>query len=278
MPALDLRLLQVTIELDGQARTYSDLAIRAVGKKFASALQNECQISVANLDKPTRDYLLTVGTPFSRLSDLPRNAIRVEAGRESIGLSTLYEGGITTVIETQPPDIWMVIGALTARYEQGIVISTSEPPETTLRSITLALADRLDVSLEYNAPSTTLINYHYTGSVTRQIQSLNKLIPTIIVYLDDGVLVVQATDSPRGIKTFFITSTNGLIGKPNFDPFGVRCTVLYRPDIVVGSQIVLDVDEYPAANGAYTLYEVGFDLANRELPFYQHLRGRRALQ
>lgn len=275
MPALDLRLLQVTIQLDGQTRTYSDLAIRAVGKKFTSQLQNECQISVANLDKPTRDYLLTVGTPFNRLVDPPRNAIRVEAGRESTGLSTVYEGGITTVIETQPPDIWMVIGALAARNEQGVVISTVEPPETTLRSITRALADRLGASLEYNAPTTTVTNYYFTGSVAGQIRSLNKLIPSIVVYLDDGVLVVQADDVPRGTKPFSITSSNGLIGKPNFDPYGVRCTVLYRPDIVVGAQIVLDVDEYPAANGAYTIIELGFDLTNRELPFYQHLHGRR---
>ena len=278
MTTLDPRIVSVTIQLESETRTYTDLAVRAIGKKFRAALHNVCEIRVANIDKQTRDYLLTVGTPFNRLTDIPRNRILVEAGRQSYGQATVYDGGITTVIESQPPDIWMVINALTTRFEQGVAISTQATKNSSFRAVAQQLANSLSLQLEYLAPEFTLTNYNYSGSLGNQVKTLDNIFPNVDVYIDDSTLVVQGLEQVRRPgTTFFITSATGLIGKPNFDAYGVRCTVLYSPDIVVGAQIELDVSEYPAANGIYTIYELGFDLANREQPFYYHINARRPL-
>ena len=174
MTIIDPRILRVTIELEDEVRSYTDLAVRAVGKKFSSALHNTCEIRVANIDKQTRDYLLTIGTPFSRLSDVPKSRILVEAGRKSYGLSTVYDGGIERVIETQAPDIWLVVNAITTRFEQGITISTRAPKTSSLRAIAQELANSLNLSLEYVAPEFTLTGYNYSGSLGNQVKSLNK--------------------------------------------------------------------------------------------------------
>jgi len=277
MPTLDPRLLSVTIEIeDNVSRTYRDLAIRATGKKFASALHNTCEIRIANVDKTTRDYLLTVGTPFNRIANLLLNRIIVEAGRQSYGLSTVYAGNITTVTETQPPDIWLVINAQASRFQQGQAIGVQATPVSSLRSVAQQLADELGLALEYAAPEFTLTNYQFSGSVGNQIDTLNKLYPNIDVYIDDSAIVVQSINNSRPSSTlFFLSQSTGLIGKPSFDAYGVECTVLYTPDVVLGSRIELSTAEYPAADGEYTIYELDFDLANREQPFYYRLRARR---
>lgn len=274
---LDLRKLQVTIQVENEERTYEDLAIRAIGRKYASALQNECEIKIANLDKDTRDYLLTIGTPFNRLTDIPRNTIRVKAGRQNTNTGLVYEGGIMEVRETQPPDIWMIMNAMTNRFNQGKIESKTYSSNITLQSILQDIADNLELSLEYIAPSITVSNYQFTGSLAKQVQKLDKFLPNINIYIDDFTLIAQEVNTSRRGTNYILTSQTGLIGKPDFTSWGVRCTILYNGDIKIGDQITLNVDEYPASKGSYIIYEFGFDLSNRDQPFYYHLEARRLI-
>src|ERR1043165_6991651 len=62
---LDPRLVTVDLEVNNRIKTFKDLAIRASGVKFANALQNECQITITNLDKQTQDYILSETSPFN---------------------------------------------------------------------------------------------------------------------------------------------------------------------------------------------------------------------
>ena len=50
MNELDPRIITVTIEVNGQTKTYSSpLAITANGTKYGNALQNECVVTIDNL-------------------------------------------------------------------------------------------------------------------------------------------------------------------------------------------------------------------------------------
>ena len=80
---LDPRLLRVGFEIGGQLKLYDDLAITASGTKYANANQNECELKITNLDKETRDYLLTDSSPFNK--NKTRKILTVEAGRVSTG-------------------------------------------------------------------------------------------------------------------------------------------------------------------------------------------------
>ncbi len=127
---LDPRLLRVGIEVNGKLNVYENLAITCQGYKSGSPIQNECNISIANLDKPTRDFLLTEGNPYNKIRTQKRSKIIVEAGRESFGYFVLYRGDIVSVGLSQPPDITVQIRALTANFFKGSIVSNTNKPNT----------------------------------------------------------------------------------------------------------------------------------------------------
>lgn len=100
---IDNRIIEVGFEIDGQIERFRDLYITANGTKFANENQNECEIVIANLDKATRDYLVTATSPFNK-SASPKKFF-LSAGRESTGISQIYTGDISSVEVSQPPDI-----------------------------------------------------------------------------------------------------------------------------------------------------------------------------
>src|SRR5579871_365254 len=89
---LDERIVELSIEVNGQINTYQTLAITANGTKFANALQNECQITITNLDKQTQDYILSETSPYN-LNRTPKQ-VTLSAGRQSYGISQIYVGNI----------------------------------------------------------------------------------------------------------------------------------------------------------------------------------------
>ncbi len=55
------------------------------GTKYGNSLQNECVVTIDNLDKQTQDYLLTETSPYNK-NRTPKT-VTVRAGRESYGNS-----------------------------------------------------------------------------------------------------------------------------------------------------------------------------------------------
>lgn len=281
--AFDERLLRVGIEVEGQVRIFegnpqdgsTGFDIRVKGDKFGSLTQNETEVSITNLDQPTRDFLLTEGTPFNRLRNRVRNRIFIEAGRVSTGYHRVFEGDITTTSVSQPPDIITTIRALTNQFQKGEIVSAQALPMATLNDIAQSTADSLGVRLEFLSENNPQIsNYQYNGSVAGQVNKLGSLVSGD-VYVDDDTLVVKdATQSLPG-RNRVLNLDNGLIGIPQFQEFGIAVTYFFDSFSTVGTQLELQSTIYPATNGLYTIYKLSFDLASRDTPFYYQAEARR---
>ena len=87
MADIDPRLMRVGIQVGSQMRFYTDIPLTASGVKYGNPNQGECDISLTNLEKDVRDYLLTETTPFNM--NPVNKRITVEVGRVSSGLSLL---------------------------------------------------------------------------------------------------------------------------------------------------------------------------------------------
>jgi len=271
---LDQRLLKISIEINGVLNVYENLAITAKGTKTGSYLQNEATVTIANLDKSTRDFLLTEGSPFSRLKTRKRSRVIIEAGRESYGTFILYEGDISTVQVTQPPDITVVIKCLTANFHKGNVIATSQPPITNMSKIAAGIAKDLGVVLDFQAIDKQISNYSFTGAAEKQVEKLYRY-GDIDAYVDDGVLVVKQRDKALNNTLRLLSPSTGLVGIPEFIDYGIRTTSFVDNVTKVGSQLRLKSDVYPASSGDYIIYKLLFDVANRETPFYYISESRR---
>ena len=267
--------------LDGRRTVYTyennrGPAMLFTGAKFGSLSQNEVEIRIANINKQTRDYLLTEGTPFNRVRNAGqrRNRIIVEAGRESYGYSVVFVGDITTVTMTTPPDIWVVIKALTTQYQKGDLVSRSLPSQSNLSVIAQQVATDLGLSLVFEAPDITVSNYTYTGSATKQVDVLDE-IQGINAYVNDEQLVIKRENQPLVNQVKTLNIDTGMIGIPEFIDYGIRVKFLLDNKTDIGTRLDIESLIYPAANGSYSIYKLEFEIASRDLPFYYIAEGRR---
>lgn len=267
MPGLDPRLLRVTIDLEGELHVYERTAISAKGTKYASAISNICEIRIANIDKPTREKLLSEGTPYSRLAP-PKNSILIEAGRESTGLHEIFRGDITTVNVTQAPDIWLVMRAITGKQRKTQTTTLTQSGKVKFSLIAGQAADELGLALDFSAPDKDVANFSFSGSLENLVSALGVISNKVDAYVDDDRLVVKPRFESDSSEVIEVNISTGLVGIPEFVDLGVRCTVLLGSEIRIGQRIRLTSDAYPSTDGEYVIYRLGFDLANRDSPFY----------
>ena len=262
---LDPRLLRISIEINGQLKRYEGLDMVASGTKYASATQNECEVKVSNLDKATRDYLLTETSPFNR--NRTRKILRVEAGRVSTGYSLVYQGDITNAVGGQPPDISITLRAATGDFAKGQIVARSQPGVAPLQNIAGRVAQDMGLSLAFQASPKQIANYTHTGSAGKQVGLLGQL-GRVNAYVDDGALVVKDWNAPLKNRVREVNLDTGMIGIPEFTETGLKVKLLFDNQTVLGGALRVRSIMNPAANGLYTVAKLGFELASRQEPFY----------
>lgn len=124
MDRLDERILRVGVEVDGQLRVYDGLGVTATGAKFANPLQDECAVTVYNMSRDVRNFILTETSPFN--ANRTPKRLRLEAGRRSTGVSVVFEGDITEAFPSEGPDIGVELRAKTGQFAKGNVVAVSQ--------------------------------------------------------------------------------------------------------------------------------------------------------
>lgn len=265
MAELDPRLLRIGIEVNGQLKLYEGLAMTASGTKYANATQNECEVKITNLDKETRDYLLTETSPFNK--NKRKKILTVEAGRVSTGYTLVFSGDITNASGGQPPDITITIKAATGEYSKGDVVARSQPGTAPLRNIASQVATDLGLNLNFQAKPKNIASYTFTGAATKQVEQLGKM-GRVNAYVDDKSLVVKDWNVPLENRISDVNMDSGMIGIPEFTDQGIKVKMLFDNQVILGGGLNVKSKLNPAANGIYTIYKLGFELASRDTPFY----------
>jgi hypothetical protein len=271
--AIDQRVINVAIQVSGGTKIYSyPLMIRATGTKYANALQNEAEIILTNLDRETQDYILTETSPYN-LNRTPKT-VTLSAGRESYGTAVIYVGNIVTSRVTQPPDIGIVLKCLTGNFIKGNILARSQPGQATLSQISKQINQDLGTLLNFQATDRNISNYNFTGAAPKQVDLLNSF-GGINAFVDDNTLfVLNAGKALRG-KIKIVNATTGMIGIPEFTEWGIKVKFLLDNQTSIGGGLMLTSQQYPAANGTYIIYKLGFDIATRDTPFYYIAECRR---
>jgi hypothetical protein len=262
---LDLRIVRLGIEVNGQIKTYDNLAIKANGTKYANANQNEADITIYNVDRATQDYILTQTSPFN-LNRTPK-IVRLEAGRVSYGASLIYSGNIVSSKPSQPPDIGVTLKCLTGNFFNGQMVNFSMPGVTTLSNISQQIAASLNNTLLFQTTDRNVANYAYAGSALKQIEHLSS-VGNINAFADNSLLIIKTIGLPLSNTTRVLNLDTGMIGIPEITERGLKVKFLLDNKTTLGGGLQVTSKIYPAANGNYVIYKLGFDLANRDTPFY----------
>ena len=263
---LDPRIVKVSIEVNGRLKTYSSpMAITAYGTKYGNALQNECEVVIENLDKETQDYILTETTPYN-LNRTPKTII-VEAGRVSYGTAVIYRGNIVTSIVSQPPDIGMTLKCLTGNFIKGNILTRNQPGSATLSQISAQIAQDTGTLLNFQATNKNISNYNFSGPAPNQVNLLGTM-GGLNVFIDDNTLVVKDAFIPLTGVNRILSASTGMIGIPEFTEQGIKVKFLLDNRTTLGGGLQIISKQYPAANGNYVIYKLGFQIATRDTPFY----------
>lgn len=265
MKRLDLRVVTVSFEINGQLKVYTGLNVKARGCKFTDPTQNECEIEISNLDNDTVNYLLTETSPFN--PDRTPKLIVLSAGREFAGTSVIFKGNITAVVPSQPPDITLTIKALTGNYLKGNIVARSQPPSVSLSTVAKQVAQDTTLALDFQATDKQLTNYNFTGGSLKQLQKLQEA-GNVNVFVDNDNLIVKDYNVPLKNKVRVLNLDTGMIGIPEITEQGVKVKFLLDNQTVVGGGLQITSKIYPSINGLYTIFKLGFDITSRERPFY----------
>jgi len=270
---LDPRIVRIGIEVKGVIRYYSDLAISASGTKYANATENECEVKITNLSKEVRDYILSETSPFIK-STTPKRLI-LEAGRVSTGTAVVFIGDIISATVSQPPDIDLVIKSATKSDAKGDVISRSKADTTDLSKIAKDVAKDLGLSLLFEAKDKKIANYSFTGASIKQVERLANA-GGVNAFIDDDKLIVKDNNVAINGKSRTLNLETGMIGIPEITEHGIKVKCLYDNDTQIGTALIIESKLNPSASGMYIVYKLGFDIANRDNPFYLVLEAKRA--
>lgn len=272
MQSIDPRIIEISFEVNGRTKTYSGLNIYATGMKYANSLQNECEIKISNLDKQTRDYILTETSPYN-LNRTPKIAT-VRAGRESYGTSMIFKGNIVDSTPSQPPDITVTLKCLTGNFGKGNIIARNQPNSATLNQIARQISKDLNLTLNFQAQDKNISNYSYTGPSLKQVDGLGEL-GNINAYVDDDSLIVKNANTSLSGITRILNVDSGMIGIPEITERGIKVKYLLDNTSRLGGALRVQSVLYPAANGDYIIYKLGFEIATRDTPFYWIAEGHR---
>lgn len=264
MAEFDPRIVIVGIEIGGKLKTYEGMNVSASGTKYANALQNEATIKITNLDKETRDYLLTETSPYS--ANRKRKLVTLDAGRVSTGSWRVFTGDIVSATVSQPPDIDIEMKARTGNFYRGEVISKSHPT-TDLSTVARGVAKDLGLNLLFEADDKKIGGYGFTGAAEKQVEQLGNA-GGVDAYIDDDDLVVKNRAQPLKNVTRILSEESGMIGIPEVTDKGIKVTMLLVPGVKLGGRITLNSEMFSALNGDYTIYKLGFEITSRDTAFY----------
>lgn len=254
-------------------RVYRGLSISATGSKFANPLQDECSVLVFNMSRDVRNFLLTETSPFNK-NRTPKR-MRLEAGRESTGLFTLFEGDITEAHPTEGPDIGVELKAKTGNFAKGNVIAVSQAAQVPLSRIAQQVAAGLEASLQFEAADKQIANYSFTGGALKQIERLAES-GSVDAFLDGRTLVVKDRNVPLRSVTHSLSAASGMIGLPEQTEQGVRVRYLLDPNSRVGGELRIESKANPALSGSYTIFKLGFEVSSHDTAFYTEAEATRA--
>jgi hypothetical protein len=263
--ALDPRLITVGLQTSGGIKNFNqNLAITAKGTKYGSGIFGECEVTINNLDKATQDYILTETSPYN-LNRTPKT-VTVDAGRVSYGTSRIFQGTIVTSKPTQPPDIALVLRCIQNGYNSGNIVSRNQG-QALMSVIAQQIALDNDLALRFEATDKLINNFNHTGAANQQINKLG-LMGLVDAFQDNGTLVVKNRGQPLRGATRVISANTGMIGIPQLTERGAVVKFFLDNLTALGNEIEIKSMIQPAANGRYVIFNLDFDIASRDTPFY----------
>lgn len=266
----DPRILTVELEFEDGSLIYgSPMAITVGGTKSVTSMQNSATITISNLTKEHRDYILS--NCNQRLAaNFKVRRVRVMAGRESFGSWQVYMGDIVSANVSQPPDVKLTLRCLTNAVDRtqwwafantsGVTLDTLVQETAAIMGLSYRIDSRVD-------KSKVIPHFTFNGPAAAMIIRLSEL-ANVRVYCDDDTIVVTNWDTGLANTIVDVNKDSGMIGIPEFTEYGVKVRTFVDRNIVLGGAIRLRSEMVPVMDGEYVITRIDYEMTTRDQAFY----------
>lgn len=264
---IDQRIVDLGISINNAVTWYRDLYITAIGNKLSVPGAGECEITLLNPAKKTRELILRETNPL--VSGASSNiSVSLMVGRESEGTSQLFQG---TVFRTQGlprPNLGLIMKCFgnNTRTAQGKYVSRTGGDYTSLSTIAGWVAADAGYSLNFQIPDKKIASYSFSGNAQKQIEGLASL-SGARVYVESGILHVVPSSGKVESYVRKLSASSGLMTAERTE-IGVRAQFLFIPGVNIGSRFEIESTSNPSLNGVYSVLRLDYAISNRDTPFY----------
>ena len=268
-----VRRITVTITL-GQSSTASQLVFK--GHRVQVHVSNTntpsvglAQIRIYGLNLDHINQISVAGLVYQQ-NKAAKNSVKIEAGDDISGMSTLFNG---TIYEAYPdmkmPDVSFVILANPASTAQlNPVEPSSFPGAVSVDTVLQSIVKKAGLALENNGVKTILASPYFPGTAWNQLLGVIRAADCFgtLDYIKN-VIAVWTKNGSRAGNQIVISPETGMIGYPQFQTQNIIVRTLFNTDVSLsGAGKVIRVrSELKAADGVFTVYNVTHDLMS-EMP------------
>lgn len=269
---IDPRLINLGIIIDGEISWYRNLYIHAKGMKFSNTNAGQCEITIFNLKKSSRERILRETNPL--LSNRKLISVVLEVGRVSYGTKTFYQGSVFRSEATPKPDTGVRLKCIIGQNNKSKIVTRSANKLTKLSSIAKWVADDAGYGLSFEITDRNIRSYSFTGSAQSQLHQLEDL-ANAEVFVDNNTMYVKNINKALGSRVVRKLSAQSGLLEATGTEVGAKMTMLWDPVTNIGGRIDLKSVINPSLNGSYVVFKLGFDVSTRSEPFYLSAECRR---
>ena len=175
------------------------------------------------------------------------------------------------------PDVFLMIQAQAAYFNQlQPVPPTSYSGNVDVATAMSQLASQMGLTFENNGVNVQLSNQYLPNTALEQAKTLAAA-AGIWLYIDNGILAITPSNTPRNKPVAQISAQSGMVGYPTFDGVGVNFKTLFNPSVTFGGSVNIQTD-IPQAAGTWIVTSVALKLES-EKPggsWFMQIRGNQS--
>ena len=286
--AFDPRILTAEIVLQDNSKIYAGpLYIKATGSKTIISQQNTCTVTIGNMQKSERDYIMS-NCNQNLQAQYKIRRIKIMAGRESVQSWQVFEGDIINASLTQPPDIMLNLRCATNARDRTQWATWSNLTNVTLGNLAQQVATLMGLTLQLDASvnaNYVIPRFTFNGPAAALIIRLSELGGPaatdgtnggVRVWVDDTVLHVANWKTGLSNTKVNVSAATGMVGIPEYTEYGIKVKTLADRNIVLGGGMTLNSVMVPAMNADYVITRLDYDLSTRSQEFYYDVWANRS--
>lgn len=244
----------------GNQLTLEGLRMMAHIESYGVFEQGTCGLRIWGMNPEDMNTLSTLG----RRMGISKNGLSLLAGDDENGMTQVFSGTIFDAYTdyNSLPDVVFCIDASPGWFEKmAPAAANSFQGVTDVTTIMKSLASAAGFAFVNHSVNVQLANHYLCGSVMNQIQD---------VVTSTGIGCRLANDTleiwPEGgftdEESVQLSAETGMVGYPEFDPYGLAITSEFNPDLIYGRKVTV-TSSIPQACGDFIISQCVHSISSK---------------